>query len=75
MKDLIARLRSEQGTAGAKRVCNGTLLSRKQYLLDIRERGFRDARLDKRVRMDEQDIAHWTTAIAKEERARRTQSF
>jgi hypothetical protein len=75
MEELIARLRSEQGTAGAKRVCNGTLLSRKQYLLDIRERGFRDARLDKRVRMDEQDIAHWTKAIAKEERARRTQSL
>jgi predicted nucleotidyltransferase len=75
MEDLIARLRSEQGTAGAKRICNGTLLSRKQYLLDIRERGFRDARLDKRVRMDEQDIAHWTKAIAKEERARRTQSL
>jgi hypothetical protein len=49
------------------------VLSRKQYLLDIQERGFRDARLDKRVRMDEQDIAHWTKAIAKEERARRTQ--
>jgi predicted nucleotidyltransferase len=75
MEDLIARLRSEQGTAGAKRICNGTLLSRKQYLLDIRERGFRDARLDKRVRMDEQDIAQWTKAIAKEERARRTQSL
>src|SRR4029453_7057691 len=50
MEDLIARLRGEQGTAEAKRICNGTLLSRNQYLLDIRERGFRDARLDKRVR-------------------------
>src|SRR4029453_2978138 len=75
MGDLVGRVGSEQGTAGAKRICNGTLLSRKQYLLDIRERGFRDARLDKRVRMDEQDIAQWTKAITKEERARRTQSL
>ena len=68
--DLIARLRSEKGTAGANRICNGTLLSRKQYLLDVRERGFRDARLQARVRMNAKDIARWTKAIAKEENAR-----
>ena len=68
--DLIARLRSEKGTAGANRICNGTLLSRKQYLLDVRERGFRDARLQARVHMNAKDIAHWTRAIAKEENAR-----
>jgi hypothetical protein len=71
MDDLIARLRSEQGTTGDKRTCNGTLLSRKQYLLDIKERGFRDARLQARVHMNAKDIAHWTRAIAKEETARR----
>ena len=70
MDDLIARLRSEKGTAGVNRVCNGTLLSRKQYLLDVRERGFRDARLQARVHMNAKDIAHWTRAIAKEENAR-----
>jgi predicted nucleotidyltransferase len=68
--DLIARLRSEKGTAGANRICNGTLLSRKQYLLDVREKGFRDARLQARVHMNAKDIAHWTRAIAKEENAR-----
>jgi hypothetical protein len=72
MDDLIARLRSEERTAGADRVCRGTLLSRKQYLLDIQERRFRDARLEARVHMNAKDIAHWTKAIAKEERARRT---
>jgi hypothetical protein len=72
MDDLIARLRSEERTAGADRVCRGTLLSRKQYLLDIRERGFRDARLEARGHMNAKDIAHWTKAIAKEERTRRT---
>src|SRR5438093_5184769 len=68
---LIGRLRKEASAAGRDRVCRGTLLSRKQYLLDIEERGFHDARLDQRVHMDSEDIAHWTRAIAKEEKARR----
>src|SRR6266508_3050100 len=75
MDDLIARLRSEQRTAGAHRICRGTLLSRKQYLLDIQERGFRDARLQARVRMNSKDIAHWTKAITKEEDARRAEGL
>jgi hypothetical protein len=70
MDDLIARLQSEKPTARADRVCRGTLLSRKQYLLDIRKRGFRDARLQARVHMNAKDIAHWTRAIAKEESER-----
>src|SRR5438105_351668 len=69
MDDLVARLRSEQGTGETTRICNGTLLSRKQYLLDIQERGFRDARLQARVHMNAKDIAHWTRAIAREEKA------
>jgi predicted nucleotidyltransferase len=73
MDDLIARLRSEQGTAAANRICRGTLLSRKQYLLDIQKRGFRDARLQARVHMNARDIAHWTKAITKEEDARRAE--
>jgi len=67
MDDLIARLQSEKHASEANLICNGTLLSRKQYLLDIQERGFRDARLEKRVHMDSEDIAHWTKAIAKED--------
>ncbi|HZR05742.1 MAG TPA: nucleotidyltransferase [Candidatus Udaeobacter sp.] len=70
MDDLVTRLRSEQRTLGDKRICNGTLLSRKQYLLDIQERGFRDARLQQRVHMNAKDISQWTKAIAKEENAR-----
>jgi hypothetical protein len=64
--ELIGRLQSEKHTAEADRICRGTLLSRKQYLLDIQERGFRDARLQERVHMDAKDIARWTKAIAKE---------
>src|SRR5213594_464910 len=69
MDNLVARLRSETRTAGADPICRGTLLSRKQYLMDIQERGFRDARLQQRVHMNANDIAHWTRAIAKEEKA------
>src|SRR5438477_360947 len=69
MDNLIVRLRSERRTAGADRICRGTLLSRKQYLMDIHERGFRDARLQQRVHMNAKDIAHWTRAIAREEKA------
>jgi hypothetical protein len=67
MEQLIARLRSEANTAGPERLCRGTLLSRQQYLVDIQEWGFRDARLEERVQMNQQDIADWTEAIPKEE--------
>jgi Nucleotidyl transferase of unknown function (DUF2204) len=67
MEDLITRLRSETRTAGPERLCRGTLLSRQQYLVDVQEWGFRDARLEDRVQMSEKDIAHWTAAIEKQE--------
>ena len=44
-------------------MCRGTLLSRAQYLVDVESWGYRDARLDPRVAMTEEDIAHWTRAI------------
>ena len=72
---LITRLRNEASTPGLSRLCRGTLLSRKQYLVDIQEWGFRDARLEERVHMNEKDIAHWTKAIAREEQARRAQAL
>jgi len=75
MDDLITRLRNEASTPGPNRLCRGTLLSRKQYLVDIQEWGFRDARLEDRVHMNEKDIARWTKAIAREEQARRAQAL
>ncbi len=69
MDDLIERLRDETATLVADRVCRGTLLSRAQYLADVQKRGFRDARLEQRAHMDAGDIAHWTRAIAKENKA------
>ncbi len=66
MDGLILRLRNERPAAGSGRLCRGTLLSRKQYLVDVQERGFRDARLRERSHMDAGDIVHWTEAIPKE---------
>ena len=66
LEDLITRLRSEGKTAGSEGLCRGTLLSRQQYLVDIQEWGFRDARLEGRVQMNEKDIADWTDVIEKE---------
>ncbi len=69
MEDLIARLRKEAPAGGQERICRGTLLSRKQHLVDVHKWGFHDARLEKRVHMDSEDIAQWTKAIPKEEKA------
>src|SRR5437773_7293405 len=67
MEELLTRLRREARTAGTECVCRGWLLSRKQYLVDVQKWGFRDARLEERVHMNEKNIADWTDAIEKEE--------
>jgi hypothetical protein len=64
-EELLARLRNEPLDA-RQRICRGTLISRQQYLRDVEERGYRDARLQERVQMSGDDIAHWTDAIARD---------
>jgi len=45
MKELTARLAAtEDQPAASDRVCRGTLLSRQQYLAEVNEHGYRDAR-------------------------------
>jgi hypothetical protein len=67
MQELAGRLAEERtaGTAPAPgQICRGTLLSREQYLVDIEQLGYRDARLSSpEVRMTPDDIARWTEAI------------
>ena len=46
-----------------ERICQGTLISREQYLVDIQCRGYADARLVPRGSMSDEDIALWTNAI------------
>jgi len=66
MDGLIERLRKE--SPGQAHLCRGTLLSRKQCLVDVGKWGFHDARLEKRVHMDSEDIAQWTRASANAEK-------
>jgi hypothetical protein len=66
MKDLIARLQAELDVPTRDtKVCQGTLLSRAQYLVDIDEWGYEDARQQPRGAMTEEQIAVWTAAIDK----------
>jgi hypothetical protein len=49
------------------RVCYGTLLSREQYLHDVRHLGYVDARLPPHGRMTPEEVEIWTSAIRGEE--------
>jgi hypothetical protein len=64
IKDLLARLAAELDVPTRdSKVCQGTLLSRSQYLVDVEEWGYEDARLQPRGAMSEEQIAVWTAAI------------
>jgi hypothetical protein len=70
LDELLARFQQET-TASPKEkdLCRGTLLSRSQYLKDVEEGGFRDARLTEGS-MKAGDIATWTEAAREEEQKR-----
>jgi hypothetical protein len=67
MRTMAERLRIETGGHTAKAdlsLCQGTLLSREQYLTDVEQLGYRDVRLlDADVAMSESDVEKWTSAI------------
>jgi hypothetical protein len=63
VEELTQRLRGETEAGNAEeRVTYGTILSRQQYLKDIGEWGYRDARLVHHT-MSKEDIALWTAGI------------
>jgi hypothetical protein len=68
LEQLAALVAEEQRCGEAGRVCQGTLLSREQYLVDVQQWGFEDARLSEDVHMTAEQIAQWTDAIAQETR-------
>jgi hypothetical protein len=49
--------------AAVDNVCGGTVLSRAQYLIDIEDWGYRDARIKPLGKMSKDDVVHWTAAI------------
>lgn len=62
--ELLERQRAEFASApNEDRVCRGTLTSRGQYLLDIGQYGYEDARLTPRGNMSPEDAVYWTWAI------------
>lgn len=65
MRALCRRLRDELGPSGSEELlCQGTLLSREQYLMDIERWGYTDARLQPPGEISPEHIAIWTEAIA-----------
>jgi hypothetical protein len=63
VRDLSRRLEAELEEDGSERVCNGTFLSREQYLTDVEQWDYEDARVAPRGSMSPDDVAHWTAAI------------
>ena len=70
MEHLLRRLRLELDSPPPEvRVCQGTLLSRAQFLVDLERFGYEDARHEPGVHMTDAHIAQWTDAIAEELRS------
>ncbi len=64
MNDLATRLLGESAAdAPPGHVCQGTLLSREQYLIDVERWGYADARERPLGSMSHADIDSWTRAI------------
>jgi hypothetical protein len=64
MDSLLRRLTDEATDPPAdEHLCRGTLISREQYLVDILDWGYADARMQPRGPMSATEIAHWTDAI------------
>jgi hypothetical protein len=64
--DLLSRLQKELQEQPPKQfLCQGTLLSRQQYLTDVLQWGYQDARLPPRGSLTQADIDHWTAGIEK----------
>ncbi len=64
MEELSARLAEEVAQPDSEeKLCYGTIISRQQYLLDIDQWGFIDARLAPLGNMNKKEIAQWTKGI------------
>lgn len=68
MRGLLGRLQLElESDAPDQPICQGTLLSARQFLPDVERWGYYDARLDPSVQMTPADIALLTTSIKADE--------
>ena len=64
VRGLCDRLSTEMDAPPSEdRVCQGTLISRSQFLIDIGRYGYADARLRPRGNMSAEETVYWTWAI------------
>lgn len=66
LTERLARENEQEPDPTLERLCQGTLISRAQYLADVEARGYADARLKPRGKMNEGQIGRWTAAIEEE---------
>jgi hypothetical protein len=67
LDQLLARARAAHAAPAAERLCRGTVLSRGQYLRDVEEWGYVDARVQPHGPMSAEEVAIWTVAAREEE--------
>ncbi|HEV7507157.1 MAG TPA: nucleotidyltransferase family protein [Thermoanaerobaculia bacterium] len=66
LSTLAGRLNGDAQSTEDERVCRGPILSRSQYLVDILQWGYEDARLRPEGSMSPEDVARWTIAAEKD---------
>jgi hypothetical protein len=66
MRELMGRLDAELTRPASERVCQGTLLSRAQYLVDVEHWDYGDPRLAPDGNMTPQERERWTAGIAED---------
>ena len=64
VRELMGRLDRELTRPAADRVCQGTLISRAQYLIDVEHWGYGDPRLAPQGNMTSDERERWTAGIA-----------
>ncbi len=66
MRELMGRLDTELTLFAPDRVCQGTLISRAQYLVDVEHWGYGDPRLAPHGNMTSEERERWTAGIAED---------
>jgi hypothetical protein len=63
LQELSERVQLEPSATAALRVCRGTLLSREQFLRDVRDEGYLDARLQPLGSLTTSELAPWSAEV------------
>jgi hypothetical protein len=67
IRNELTRRFAAESSESSNVVCNGTLLSREQYLYDLEHLGYSDARIEPIGRMTREETGIWTAAIGDHE--------